>query len=64
MKNFLAIGRSSIPNSMKSIARYYNMPGSGSSFRKPMHPLDNLDPGRENRTMVDEYDKLLLFNSE
>lgn len=56
MKNLIIVRRTNISNNIKYIARYYNMPGPPSTFRKPMHPLDNLDPGRQNRTMVDEYD--------
>jgi hypothetical protein len=49
-----------ILNNPKSLARYQNWPsGYPSTFSKPMNPLDNLDPSRTDRSVVDEYDQLV-----
>jgi hypothetical protein len=62
MKNLLASVRPKVNNNLKSLARYYNIPTNPTSVRKPMYPLDNLDPGRKDLTMVDEYDKWDIIN--
>jgi hypothetical protein len=57
MKKFITSTRSNVFSNNKSLARYLNIDTEPSSFRKPMHPLDNLDPGRRDYDMIDEYDK-------
>ncbi len=42
----------------KSLARYRTNPTTyPSSFNKPMNPWDNLDPGRKDNSLVDEFDQ-------
>lgn len=43
---------------LKFLARYQNWPTSyPTPYPKPMNPLDNIDPSRKNKDLVDEYDK-------
>jgi hypothetical protein len=57
MKKFITSTRSNVFSNVKSLARYLNIDTAPSSFRKPMHPLDNLNPSRKDKEMIDEYDK-------
>jgi hypothetical protein len=41
---------------LKSLARHQNFPSTPSPFSKPVNPWDNIDPGRTNKELIDEYD--------
>jgi hypothetical protein len=58
MKKLILNSRPGIFNGLKSVARYQSHPTTyPSTFPKPMNPWDNLDPGRKDKTMVDEFDQ-------
>ncbi len=54
MKNFRL---NNISLFVKGVARFQTHPTTyPSPFPKPMNPWDNLDPGRTDRSLNDEYD--------
>jgi hypothetical protein len=58
MKKLILNNRSGVFGNVKSVARYLSHPTTyPSEFPKPMNPWDNLDPGRNDKTLVDEYDQ-------
>ena len=42
----------------KLTSRYQNLSYRPSPIPKPMNPMDNLDPTKQDNTMVDEYDTI------
>jgi len=59
MKRFILNTKSNIFSSAKSVSRYQTHPTTyPSEFPKPMNPWDNLDPGRKDKTVIDEFDKI------
>ena len=56
-KIFLKPSSLNVYGPYKSLARYFTQPTTyPSPYPKPMNPWDNLDPGRKDKEMVDEYD--------
>ncbi len=58
MKKLILNSRPGIFNALKSAARYQSHPITyPSPFPKPMNPWDNLDPGKKDNNLVDEFDQ-------
>jgi len=56
---FKHIRLNNIFSSSKALARYKTHPTTyPSQSPKPMNPWDNIDPGRRDNSLLDEYDQL------
>ena len=58
MKKYYKLGFNNIFKQAKITARYQNLMYKPSPIPKPMNPMDNLDPTKNDKTMIDEYDQI------
>ena len=58
MKQYYKLGFNNIFKQAKITARYQNLMYKPAPIPKPMNPMDNLDPTKNDKTMIDEYDQI------